>query len=89
MMKRLMLSCQAATELMEKKLRDELSRTEEIKLRMHSLMCAACRRYERQSQLIEQLFRAKEQAEVQTKTNAQIEMLEEKILKELKEKGME
>lgn len=89
MIKRLMLSCRAATELMEKKLHSELSRSEEIKLKVHNLMCAACRRYEKQSHIIEQLFRSKEKAEAQKNTANQIEILEEKILKELKEKGME
>ena len=89
MIKRWMLSCRTANELMERKLREELSRSEQIKLSLHTFICTACRRYEKQTQLLEQLFQAKEKAATEAKTNAQIEILEEKILEKLKGKDQE
>ncbi|MCB0633711.1 MAG: hypothetical protein R2824_31750 [Saprospiraceae bacterium] len=89
MINRWKLSCRAATELMERQLREELNRSEKIKLGLHTLICSACRRYEKQTQLIEQLFRAKEKAAMEAKTEAQIEILEEKILEELKRKDLD
>lgn len=89
MIKQWKLSCRAATELMERKLREELNRSERLKLNVHTLICSACRRYEKQTQLIEQLFSAKERVAIETRTEAQVELLEEKILEELRKKGLE
>lgn len=89
MIKQWKLSCRAATELMERKLREELSRSERLKLNVHTLICSACRHYEKQTQLIEHLFRAKERAAIETRIEAQIELLEEKILEELRKKDLE
>lgn len=61
MMKRFMLSCQAATGLMEKKHREKLSFGEKMELLLHTAMCGACRRYEKQSRFLENLFRAKQE----------------------------
>jgi len=49
----LFLSCLKATELIEKKLYSRLSFKEKLQLKIHKLMCKACRRYEKQSELIE------------------------------------
>ncbi|MFC2115963.1 hypothetical protein ACFLTU_05780 [Bacteroidota bacterium] len=42
-----------ATEMMEKKLHFSLSLTEKGRLKMHKMMCDACRRYEKQNLFIE------------------------------------
>lgn len=56
-MKKLMhiffLSCLKATELIEKKFHFKLSAKEKLQLRLHTMMCDACKKYEKQSTLIE------------------------------------
>ena len=49
----LFLSCQKATELIEKKLYFRLSFKEKLQLKIHKLMCEACQRYEKQSELLD------------------------------------
>ena len=49
----LFLSCLKATELIEKKLHFRLTLTEKCQLKMHKMMCGACRRYEKQNLFIE------------------------------------
>lgn len=58
LMKKLMLSCKKATELIEKKLSNHLNPLESVQLffHLHLLVCTACRRYEEQSRLIESLL---------------------------------
>ena len=57
MVKRIMnilfLSCLKATELIEKKLHFSLSRKEKYQLKMHKMMCNACRQYENHSYFID------------------------------------
>jgi len=57
MVKRIMnilfLSCLKATELIEKKLHFSLSRKENYQLKMHKMMCNACRQYENHSYFID------------------------------------
>jgi hypothetical protein len=45
----MMISCQRATELIDKRQAVGLSPLEHVKLRMHTAMCDMCRRYEKQS----------------------------------------
>jgi hypothetical protein len=52
-MKGLMLSCQKATELMEKQLLTRLSPFEKMKLVLHTKMCDACTVYQKQTALIQ------------------------------------
>lgn len=52
-MRVLFLSCQKATELIEKKLHFRLSFKEKLQLKIHKLMCEACQRYEKQSELLD------------------------------------
>ncbi len=60
MMKRLMnilmLSCQRATELIDKKSVVELSLKEKVMLRMHTSMCDACTAYQKQSKTLDKLL---------------------------------
>jgi len=57
MVKRIMnilfLSCLKATELIEKKLHFSLSRKENYQLKMHKMMCNACKQYENHSYFID------------------------------------
>ncbi|MGC9352235.1 MAG: hypothetical protein ACP5D9_00260 [Mariniphaga sp.] len=53
LMNMLILSCLKATELIEKKLHFKLSFKEKLQLKMHKMMCDACRLYEKQSVLLE------------------------------------
>ena len=49
----LFLSCLKATELIEKKLHIKLSVKEKLRLKVHKSMCNACRRYDKQSKIID------------------------------------
>ena len=49
----LFLSCLRATELIEQKLHFSLSRREKYQLKMHKMMCNACRQYEKHSYFID------------------------------------
>ena len=49
----LFLSCLKATELIEKKFHFKLSFTERLQLKIHKMMCDACRQYENHSLIIE------------------------------------
>jgi len=49
----LMLSCEKATELIEKKIAFSLSPRERMQLFMHTSMCNACRNYEKQSKFLD------------------------------------
>jgi len=57
MVKRIMnilfLSCLKVTELIEKRLHFSLSLKEKYQLKMHKLMCNACRQYENHSYFID------------------------------------
>ena len=53
-MRILFLSCIKATELIEKKLHFSLSRKERYRLKMHKMMCNACRQYEVHTFFIDQ-----------------------------------
>lgn len=53
LMHKLFLSCLKATELIEKKLHFRLSGKERMQLKMHKMMCNACKSYEKQSIFLE------------------------------------
>jgi len=53
LMSTMMLSCKKATELVEKKSVVELAFTENIQLKMHLMVCSACKQYENQSKIID------------------------------------
>lgn len=52
----MMISCEKATELVDKRQAVGLSMTERIKLHFHTAMCDACRLYEEQSGKIDALL---------------------------------
>ncbi|MBI1228081.1 MAG: hypothetical protein GC192_22805 [Bacteroidetes bacterium] len=82
-MNKLMLSCEAATGLMEKQHTGEISFFGKMQLAFHTKMCDACRRYEEQSRLIERLFKVKENAPVSPELEKESAALEEKIIQQL------
>ncbi|MEO1261703.1 MAG: hypothetical protein AAFZ15_23065 [Bacteroidota bacterium] len=86
LMMRMMLSCQKATELTEKRHHAHLSTKQHIQLYLHTSMCSACKEYQKQSAALEQLFRVKEKMELQPDSKLDTRQLEEKIIKKLKEK---
>jgi len=53
----LFLSCLKATELIEKKLHIQLSFKEKLRLKMHKSMCNACRRYDKQSKIMDEALK--------------------------------
>jgi predicted anti-sigma-YlaC factor YlaD len=54
---KLMLSCQHATFLIEKKQEFRLNTGERLHLKMHLLMCHACRTYSQQSSLLNRILK--------------------------------
>jgi hypothetical protein len=76
----LFLSCLTATELIEKKLHFKLSFKEQLQLRMHKMMCDACRLYEKQSALLEKGIEKQQEA---TFEEMDIEKLKKEIYNRL------
>ena len=56
-MNKMMLSCNQATLLMEKKTDVGLTLTEKLKIRFHTSMCSGCTNYQTQTQLINELLK--------------------------------
>lgn len=74
----LMLSCDKATQLIEKKLLFDLSFREKIQLKMHKSICDACTTYEKQSKIIEEALQSK----IQPNNPEQIDIIQNDSLKE-------
>ncbi len=55
----LLLSCLKATRLIEKKLYIRLSLKERIQLKLHKSMCNACRLYDKQTHIIDEVLKTK------------------------------
>ena len=60
----LFLSCMKATELIEKKMHFKLSGKEKLQLKAHKMMCDACSRYEKQSEIIEKGISTLEESDI-------------------------
>lgn len=87
LMNLIMLSCQKATELIEKKILVNLSFREGVQLKMHKILCDACTAYEKQSKLIDQLLSKHIQNQddcVNDNEEIKNEELKKKILKKIK-----
>jgi hypothetical protein len=52
----IMLSCRKATELIEKKLHQKLSRRERVQLKWHKSICDVCTLYEKQVVFLEKIL---------------------------------
>lgn len=78
----LVLSCKKVTELIEKKSVVKLSLKETLQLSLHTSMCSACSRYEKQSKIIDSLLKKHLQDGVFDKIEIQhTQGLKEKIKK--------
>jgi hypothetical protein len=81
------LSCKKATEMVEQDKIISLSFVDKIKLKIHLSICKACKKYEKQSQLIDDFFNINKK-KYSSLTNINIEEnpeLKKYILKRLEE----
>lgn len=53
-----MIPCKKASELIDKKTVLKLSVCEKMTLKLHIVLCEACKRYEEQSQLLERILKS-------------------------------
>lgn len=81
-----MLSCRAATALMEKRHREKISWGERLQLSAHTAMCAACRQYQKHSALMERLLNSSNRVVDDKVLEEQAAKLERKILRKLEER---
>ena len=77
LMQLLFLSCLKATELIEKKLHYKLVWHETLQLKVHKMMCDACKTYEKQSIFLDHSISHKFKSEV--KESVDIEKLKQLI----------
>jgi len=80
LMKKIMLSCEKATELIEKKIHFKLSLKEKVQLAMHLALCKPCSNYKKQSYLIEKTVPNIEFKEI---AKEDLKPLKEEIIKKL------
>ena len=64
-----MMNCREATELMSRARDEKLTLGQRIGLRLHTLICAGCRRTREQFELIGQLVRSKPQKQKNNSKN--------------------
>jgi hypothetical protein len=76
----LLLSCYRATELIEKRFYFKLSAKESLQLRLHKMMCGACSKYEKQSDLIEKGIANQQKKPIPA---VDVEVLQNKIMKNI------
>ena len=84
MFKKIMLSCYKATELVEKSNFSGLSAMEKIRLRMHLSVCDACKKYQKQSALLNQLLTESPTGK-NTLEESEVEKLNDTIIKKIEE----
>jgi len=73
--KLLLMSCQRATELVEKSNFVELSKSEKVKLTIHLSICSTCKDYKDQSGYIDQLLSTVNQEEKKLTTEEKSDLL--------------
>lgn len=82
----MMLSCKAATQLMEIKQEKGLTLGQRFQLRIHTLLCDACRQYEKQSRQIDSFLKNKFEAPADpSELKVDTKDLQERVLKRLGE----
>lgn len=80
----IMLSCQKATELIDKKSVAGLSVKEDLQLQMHTAICDGCKTYQKQIKLIDELLVKHLRNQSETKDNPiENKTLKEKIISKL------
>ncbi len=77
----LFLSCLKATELIEKRLHFKLVWHETLQLKIHKMMCDACKTYEKQSIFLDQSIAKR--LKIDVKEQMDIESLKEEIHRSL------
>lgn len=81
-----MISCKKASELLDKKSVLKLSVREKIALKLHLIICEACKRYKKQTRFLDKMLQSHSQIadpdQVPQHTN---ERLKDKIFTRLKE----
>lgn len=87
-MAKLFVSCEKATELIERKIEGDLKWSERFSLSIHTMMCGLCRIYEKQSQRLHR-FLQKQHEEVESRALSQEELdsLKAKIQKRMEHEG--
>jgi len=80
----LMISCRKATELTEKRIHFGLTIGEFVRWRMHTALCSACRRYSKQSVIIEKALERTVSSNSATPevSDSDVQKVLKKILKE-------
>jgi hypothetical protein len=81
----LFLSCKRTTELIEKRNVDDLSVIENLQLKVHVLMCRACKAYENQSEMIEKTLSQWSKSKDKVKKNKLSAGMKSQIIKEVKD----
>jgi predicted anti-sigma-YlaC factor YlaD len=84
-MSRLMISCQRAGELTEKKYDVGLSVADTFRLRLHFSMCSVCKMYERQSEMLAGLLKRLAKSQRIYRSAEEREALKAKIQKRIQE----
>ena len=79
-MNTIMLSCRQATEMIEKKMHCRLEGMQGVQLKMHLAMCKYCRRYNKQTHLIDRLLKRHRQFNSSTFDKS---VLEKRIIADL------
>jgi len=80
LMKKIMLSCDKATELIEKRIHFKLTFWEKIQLKLHLAFCKPCSHYEKQSYIIEESM---SKIKPESVPPEDIKLLKEEIIKKL------
>ncbi len=78
----LFLSCDKATELVEKKLLHKLSIKEKLQLKVHMMMCDPCSTYEKQSTIIDEVLSKEKSTEC---SKQDVDRLKKSITEKLKD----
>jgi anti-sigma factor ChrR (cupin superfamily) len=73
-MAKVFISCEKATELIERKIDGELKWGDRLSLSFHTMMCGLCRMYEKQSQRLHRFLANQHKEEVESRPMSQEEV---------------
>lgn len=82
-----MYTCRKATELIEQESFESFSRLTRFRLRMHLLMCDACKKYQQQSKKISHWIKNKKNATLDESSLSEVSKIE--MIKKIKKKYKE
>lgn len=87
-MAKLFVSCEKATELIERKIEGDLKWGDRFSLRFHTMMCRLCRIYEKQSQRLHRFLQKQhEEVECRALSQEEVNALKAKIQKRIEHEG--